>query len=462
MIDLINNNKITKYLHKSMILFIILFLFGCGGNEKQVEDKTSQEVDAYLTRLHENGKFNGSVLIGKKDSVIFSAAYGESNRELSIPNKDSTTYLIGSITKPFTAMAILLLEQEGKLNLSNKLSEYFPDFPKSGTVTIDMLLTHSSGIRDYHYLSDWVEISKLNKTPSYTIDRVIELTYDFEPGTKFKYTNSGYILLGLIIEKVSGLTFDEYVSTKIIEPLELTNTGIIDNRKIVKNIASGYSSNLRTTEAAEYINYYQPFSSGNMYSTTYDLWKFTMAVMNSKLLPNERTKSIFASGLGSYGYGWGIRDYDSLLAYGHLGAMNGFVGGITYIPDGDYFIAFLTNDDITPRYTVAENLAKIVMGKVVDLPIKKEYIQLRKDQIEPHLGKYMIKPGNTLDVFMDNGLVYMKESGQMRQELFPIGDNKYTFSILEMDVVFEDISKGKAQVLKLVGKNEIVAKRVEE
>ena len=452
----------NKNLHKSMILFIILFLFGCNSNEKPNENNLSKKVDAYLSRLNENGRFNGSVLICKNDSVIYSSAYGLANRELSKPNNDSTTYLIGSITKPFTAMAVLLLEQDGKLNLNNKLSDYFPVFPKSDSVTIEMLLTHSSGIRDYHYLPDWIEISKLDKTPEYTIERVAELSYDFEPGTNFKYTNSGYILLGLIIEKVSGLSFEEYVKTKIIEPLELTNTGIIDNRKMVDGLANGYSTNLKTSEKAEYINYYQPFSSGNMYSTTYDLWKFTKAVMKNKLLKEEKTKSIFTSGLGSYGYGWGIRNYDSVLAYGHLGAMNGYVGGITYIPEGEYFIAFLTNDDNTQRYTVAENLVKIVTGKEVGLPEKKKLINLTRKQIEPHLGKYMIKLGDTLDVFMDGGLVYMKETGQQKLELFPIGDNKYTFSVLEMDVVFEDIANGKAQVLKLVGKKEIVAKRVEE
>lgn len=450
-----------KYLHKSMILFIIFFLFGCDSTESPAENTIAMNANEYLSRLHENGKFNGSVLIGTGDSVIYKSAFGYANQELSLPNTDSTTYLIGSITKPFTAMAILLLEQEDKLNLSDKLSEYFPDFPQSEAVTIDMLLTHTSGIRDYHALPDWVEISKEDKTPEYTIERVTELPYDFEPGTKFRYTNSGYILLGLIIEKVSGLSFEEYVNTMIIEPLELTNTGIIDNKKMVSGLASGYSSNLRTTVKAEYINYYQPFSSGNMYSTVSDLWKFTKAVMNSKLLSAEKTKLIFETGLGGYGYGWGIRDYDSTLAFGHLGAMNGFVGGITYIPDSDYFIAFLTNDDNTQRYTVAENLAKIVVGKDVELPEKKELIKLTSEQIEPHLGKFLVKPGDTLDIFIDDGLVYMKETGQLRQELFPIDNNKYTFSVLEMDVVFEDPIGGKMQMLKLVGKNKIVAKRVE-
>ena len=436
-------------------------MFGCNSNEKSNENSLTEKVNTYLSRLHENGKFNGSVLICKKDSVIYSSAFGLANRELSKPNNDTTTYLIGSITKPFTAMAILLLEKEGKLELSNKLSAYFPYFPKSDSVTIEMLLTHTSGIRDYHYLPDWVEISKLDRTPEYTIDRVAELPYDFEPGTDFKYTNSGYILLGLIIEKVIGLSFEEYIKTKIIEPLELTNTGIIDNRKMVDGLANGYSTNLKTSEKAEYINYYQPFSSGNMYSTTFDLWKFTKAVMKNKSLTEEKTKSIFTSGLGSYGYGWGIREYDSVLAYGHLGAMNGYVGGITYIPEGEYFIAFLTNDDNTQRYTVAENLVKIVTGKEVGLPEKKKLINLTRKQIEPHLGKYMIKLGDTLDVFMDGGLVYMKETGQQKLELFPIGDNKYTFSVLEMDVVFDDIANSRPQVLKLVGKKEIVAKRVE-
>ena len=208
--------------------------------------------------------------------MFIKKSFGLSDKETGVENFDSTKFLIGSITKPFTALGILILEKEGKLKLNDKLSKYFPNFQSADIITIENLLTHTSGISDYKSLPDWKEDSQSDLTiPQTVITKMSTQPLLFLPGSKFRYSNVGYVLLGLIIEEESGQSFANFIQEKILSSLNLKNTGIINNTSDVPCLANGYTSNPRETIKAEYINYNQPFSSGNMYSTTYDLWLFT-------------------------------------------------------------------------------------------------------------------------------------------------------------------------------------------
>lgn len=419
----------------------------------------SSKVDAYLESHELNNRLSGNVLIAKGDSILYSRSFGLANRSFGIENATSTKFLIGSITKPFTAYAILLLENQGKLSLDDKLSTFFPEFPNAEKVTIKHLLTHRSGIKDYHAFSNWKEDGKLSVTPQSTMRTVAEDPFIFEPGERYSYTNSGYILLGLIIEQRSGQSFGEFMQNEVLNPLDLKNSGVMANGKIVADLAEGYSTNPREVKKAEYINYNQPYASGNMYSTPEDLWKFTMAVMSSKLLPAEKTEEIFQVS-ERYGYGWGIRNYDGVAAYGHHGAMNGFVGSMTYVPEGEYFVCFLTNDDNTPEYTLAEDLVAIIGGKVVVQPTEEKLIELSSAMKMSAIGDYLIKPGDTLKVFEAEGKLYLQETGQVKHELFPVGGDEYAFQLFEFRAVFSEPKEGKSQTLSFVGKANLSAKRI--
>jgi len=416
----------------------------------------SEKFDEYLERHHSNKEFNGNVLITKGDSIIFSKSYGYSNKEEERKNTASTKFLIGSITKPFTALAVLLLEQDNKIIIDSKLSEYFPDFESSDKITINQLLNHTSGLADYKSIDDWYEDSQSDKTTPYTtIEKMNGKPLLFEPGTNFRYSNVGYILLGLIIEKVSEVSFSKFVEDRILSPLKLENTGVIDNNSEVTNLAEGYTTTLRESTEAKYINYNQPFSSGNMYSTTKDLLKFTKAIMNSELLPVTKTKEIFDSGK-YYGYGWGIRNFDGIKAYGHYGGMNGFVGAITYIPDGDYFICILTNDDNTPKVRITNDLVSILFNKDVDLPEKTKLISL-SDEIKNQVkGKYKIKENHFLSIFENEGKLYLQEGNNEKHEMFPYDKYKFSFGLLEFNVEFSDIVNNKTQRLEFVGSSTIL------
>jgi CubicO group peptidase (beta-lactamase class C family) len=332
-------------------------------SQSTINNIFTDKLDSYLESRAKSKRFNGNILIAQGDSILYRKSYGLAQRQFAIPNSDSTKFLIGSITKPFTAYAVLLLVQQQKLTLNSTLDKFFPSFPNAQNVTIHHLLTHTSGIRDYHVLSNWRADSKRDITPQYVVKRMAEQPYRFEPGTNFRYSNTGYILLGLIIEQVTQQSFASFLQDAIFTPLGLDDTGVINNNTIVLYLAEGYTSTLRTTRRADYINYNQPFASGNMYSTPYDLCKFTQAVMNSTLLPIDVTEQIFTNNSGRYGYGWGIRSFTS-KACGHHGGMNGFIGSITYIPESKMFLCFLTTDDNTPKYSITEDIVALVTGNL--------------------------------------------------------------------------------------------------
>lgn len=196
-----------------------------------------------------------------------------------------------------------------------------------------------------------------------------------------------------------------------------------------------------------------------MYSTPKDLWKFTRAVMKIRLLSVQKTNEIFNSSQ-VYGYGWGIRDYDGLGAYGHYGAMNGFVGAMTYIPEGEYLVCFLTNDDNTPEYSIMEDLVKMINGNEVETPKRSTLIPLTESMKTKVVGDYLVKAGDTLKVFENDKRLFLQETGQNQHELFPIDSLEYSFKLFEFNAVFSDPIKEYSDTLKFIGKSKLVAKRI--
>lgn len=439
-----------------------MLISSCNENPKtqvQTDNPNLQKkIDEYIKAWIKKGKFNGSLLIAKGDSILYNNSFGLAQREFKIPNTTSTKYLIGSITKPFTAYAILLLEKEGKLSLDDKLSKYLPQFPNAESITIYHLLTHKSGVTDYHAFDNWEINSKLAPTPHSTLKTILKRPSEFQPGKKFSYSNTGYIILGLIIEQVSGLSFRQFIQKEITEPLKLHDTGVASNTTIIENLASGYTTNPRETKHTSYIDYNQAFTSGNMYSTTLDLWKFTQALMQSNLLSQEKTNEIFTCEK-HYGYGWGIRNFDGLKAYGHYGRMNGYVASLSYIPKDEYFVCYLTNDDNTPQQTLTKDLLQLIQGKNPKLPVYRQLVPLTNNMKSMVLGNYLVKPGDTLKVFELNESLYMQETGQTKHELFPVDSLEFEFALFDFTVAFSKPNYLNSDTLKFVGSSELKAIR---
>ncbi|UTW61787.1 beta-lactamase family protein [bacterium SCSIO 12741] len=398
-----------------------------------------REATNYLSAMAGNHRFNGQVLIAKGDNVLYRKALGYADRSNEKAFDDSSRFLIGSITKPFTAAAVLILVESGELALEDRLNKYFPEFPRAHEVTIRHLLNHTSGIKDYHELPNWKEESQRALLTSMDVVKAVAReSYRYEPGEKFHYSNTGYILLGLIIEQVSGQTFDHYLDMQIFQPLGLSHTGVIKNSVSIPNLVKGYRTNPLGSQEAEWINYDQPFSSGNVYSNLEDLRCFTRAVFQGTLFATHHLESIGAESSSIYELGWGIRSLDSLQLIGHVGAMNGFVGGISYWPEEDLFIGYLTNDDNTPRFEISHSLSQLALGYKVPIPERKTYRNQTDVDIGLYTGRYLVKPGDTLRVYEDGGQLYLQETGQESHIMFGYGANRFDFERLEFNAVFRD------------------------
>jgi CubicO group peptidase (beta-lactamase class C family) len=424
------------------------------------ETELQQKIDNYLLAHKANSRFNGSVYISEKGKPIFEEFYGFSKKAAKAKINSNTKFLIGSITKPFVAACILKLEQDGNFTRQTKLSAFFPDFPKADSVTIEHLLTHTSGISDYHDFDDWKTLSQTDLQPIDVINRVKERPYRFSPGTNFRYCNTGYIFLGLIIEKITGESFEKHLTKSILEPLNLKNTGVVKNDKTIDQLALGYTTTPRGSSLAEYINYNQPFTSGNMYSTTADLEVFCSAIMDSSLLGPRLTRATFEENSGRYGFGWGIRNFNATKAFGHYGGMNGFWGSFTYFPERDLFICFLANDDNTPKYTINKDLVAILSGDSFQIPEPVVFIEPTLDYLRKFEGDYLVKENDTLHVYAKENQLIIRETGQIEYELFPTESGLFQFTMHEYWTRFHETDSNTVDKLIFEGLVNFEARRI--
>ena len=227
------------------------------------QDKYSALVSQYMQAEATANHFSGAVLIMKQNKVLLRQAYGLADQELNVPNTPETKFRIGSITKQFTAACILQLIEQNKLSLDDKLSKFFPDFPKGDSVTIHMLLDHTSGIANYTDIPGFDKVARLSWSKDSMIDFFKNKPYNFSPGTKFSYTNSGFFLLGCIIEKVSGQSYKDYLRQHILDKLGMANTGVDKLDSILPFRAKGYSKKGDHYVNAEFISMEWPLSAGS-------------------------------------------------------------------------------------------------------------------------------------------------------------------------------------------------------
>jgi CubicO group peptidase (beta-lactamase class C family) len=313
-----------------------------------IPEELISEVDAWLgTVVDKTPFFSGSVLVASQDGILLSKGYGLANRQQKISNTPQTRYRIGSITKQFTAMAILILETQGKLKVVDPVCMYFADCPSTWkAITIHHLLTHTAGLPEFTNLRDNKSTLATASVPVRSLARFKDLPLEFAPGEKWVYCNSGYIVLGYIIEQVSKQPYEEFLKQSIFTPLGMGDTGYDHNED---GLAIGYP-NQDSIFPAEYIDMLTPFAAGGLYSTVEDLYKWDQALYTEKLVPQASLDKMFApqfvipdnDGI-SYGYGWFIGEDRGWRAYWHEGSINGFYSMIVRYPDIRFTMVILSN-----------------------------------------------------------------------------------------------------------------------
>lgn len=323
-------------------------------------------IDAWLNQQGKDGNFSGSVLVACQGDVLLSQGYGLADREQNIPNTPQTRFRLGSITKQFTAMAILILEARGKLDVKDPICNYIADCPSTWEgITIDHLLTHTSGIPDLISLPDYRSTLTTPSPPKQTIARFKDFPLDFQPGEKWSYSNSGYIVLGYIIEKVSGQSYEDFLQQSIFTPLNLRDTGYDHNSS---SLAVGYPDR-NSTLPAEFIDMSIPYAAGALYSTVEDLYRWEQALSTEQLVPQVYLDEMFTPHAAirenwgwAYGYGWFIGEERGRPFNFHRGEIPGFTTIIARYPDDQVTIIVLSNQENTDVELIQDFLSKKIFG----------------------------------------------------------------------------------------------------
>lgn len=349
----------------------LLLIITTAQSAAKAQDKAAK-IDALISSYLKAGKFNGSALVADRGKVVLSKGYGMADFEWDIRNTPDTKFRLGSITKQFTSMLIMQLVNEGKIRLDGKLSDYLPYYRKDtgDKITIHNLLTHTSGIPNYTSLKGFFE--EHSRDPYGVKDFVVKFCsgdLEFEPGSKWNYSNSGYFILGAIIEQITGKTYEQVLQERILDPVGLKDTGYDHHDTILKHRASGYEKTPKGLINAAYLDMTIPYAAGSLYSTVEDLYKWDQALYTEKLLPENLKKTMWTPFLHDYAYGWGV----SQLAIGdgsekvpvitHGGGINGFNTVIVRMVDEHSTIILLNNEGVAPLNEMSKAIASILHNK---------------------------------------------------------------------------------------------------
>lgn len=391
----------------------------------------NKKIEDYVQSFYDVGQFNGTVLVSKNGKRIFSSGYGYANFEWEIKNTPETKFRIGSITKQFTAMLIMQLVEEGKINLDDSISKHIPDYRKDigEKVTIHHLLTHTSGIPSYTALPDFGSVSM----KKYSVDDFTKefCSHDlaFEPGTKFSYNNSGYFLLGNIIEKVTNKSYADALAEKIFIPLGMKNSGYDLHQTILKHRAGAYSAGLAGVTNAAYLDMSLPYAAGSMYSNVNDLMIWDKALHEYALITKASTEKMYQpTALKNYAYGWSIdelpaEEYGKTLKnISHGGGINGFNTYISRLMDDKYLIVLLNNTGGAPLGEMSKGITKILYNKsytkAQPTPDKHLYSLMKNEGLQAATSEYenLIKQGKPMSERRLNAFGYALMALEMYKE----------------------------------------------
>ena len=328
------------------------------------------QADNYMRAAVANDQFTGAVLVARDGVPLIDTAYGMASYELGVPNTPQTVFHIASMTKQFTAMAIMQLRDRGKLNVGDPICTYIANCsPAWKSVTIRHLLTHTSGITNVSSLPQWDDdLSLKHYSRAGFVDLFRSLPLRFVPGDKYEYSNSGYFLLGLIVERVSGMSFGDYLKANIFTPLGMGHSTYDDNHAIVPGAASGYYSRGSAFITATYVDPSTRLGDTGIVSTTGDLLRWDQALYTDRLVSRRTLGEIFTPYRNGYGYGWEIGTRFGRKAIAHSGSDGGFSSYILRFPDDRLTVIILGNGDRMSAAKAAINLSAIVLGTPYKMP----------------------------------------------------------------------------------------------
>ena len=398
----------------------------------------ANRVAVYLKPFGDTGNLSGTVLVARHGRVLFRQSYGMANYELHVPNSSETRYHIASISKPFTAIAILQLQERGLLSVSDHLSRFLPDFPNGDRITLDMLLTHTSGIHDVNDLPDFDDFARSPHTLEQVVAKFAGVPLDFQPGTDQQYSNSNYNLLALVLEKVSGESYEDYLRKHIFEPAGMHNTGAdLDATRVVPSLASGYyPAGITGYEKAPYLDWSNKTGNGNLYSTADDLLRFDRALNTDTLLKSATRQKYFVEREGPLGegnlYGWYMWKRKGHRLMAGKGHGTGFTAELDRYPDDEVTVILLTNShsEVIDDPIIAPSLEAIIFGEQVPPVEPMRAVAIPESLLASYAGQYQYGPDYRFDpnarftLTAKNGFLFMR-IGDSHMPLVPISQTEF-------------------------------------
>ncbi len=412
--------------HSSLVGCVLFCLLCVTLSNAQLDDRLNE----YLRAFVDSGNFSGAVLVAQKGKIILRRGYGMANYELNVPNSPEIRFHIASVSKPFTAAAILQLEEQGRLQVADRVSRFLPNFPHGDEITLQHLLTHTSGIKNINDLPDYNAFACLPHTLEELVGKFASVPLDFPPGSSYHYSNSNYNLLALIIEKVSGEAYGDYIQKHIFDPAGMRDSGNDgDASRLIVLAASGYQpAGAVGFEKVGYLDWSNKTGNGSLYSTLDDLYRFDRALKTNVILKEATRQKYFVGGKGNR-FGWFTKEFNGHRLMSSNGRSPGFTAELDRYPDDDVTIIVLSNSYATASQDpIAPALAAIVLGQQPP-PGLPPLAKISDSILRSYAGKYQFgpdyfSPNAIADIAPGSGYLLM-QAGTFRTPLIPISSTEF-------------------------------------
>jgi CubicO group peptidase (beta-lactamase class C family) len=402
-------------------------------------------------------------LVVRGNNVLLNKGYGFANLEWNIPNSPAAKFRLGSITKQFTAASILLLEERGKLKVDDLVKKYMPDTPAAwDKITIFNLLTHTSGIPSFTDFPDYASLEPFSTTPEQLVARFRDKPLDFQPGEKMSYSNSGYVLLGYLIEKISGESYEKFVQENIFTPLGMKDSGYDSNSAIILHRAAGYAPGPNGPINAGFVNMTVPLSAGALYSTTGDLLRWEQGLFGGKVLSPSSLQKMTTPFKNDYAFGLAVHMVNGRKLIDHGGGIEGFNTMLAYYPEEELTVIVLGNLNGPAPQEIALKLAAVVHGEKVVMPPEHKEVRVDPKLFDGYIGRYELAPSFILTITREDDHLFEQATGQSKFQIYPESDRDYFLKVVDAQITFVTGVNGRATELILhQGGIDQHAKRIE-
>ncbi len=439
---------------------------------KDVPVPSSEKLtDSYYNSLTAKKYPGVAVLVARDGEVLYRKGFGYADIENNVLATPDTKFRVGSVTKQFTAAAILKLQENNLLNVNDKLSKFIPDFPRGDEVTIYMLLTHTSGIHSYTNNPDFLSKVTKNISPDSLVNAIKKDPYDFNPGEKMLYNNSGFFILGYIISKVSGKPYDVFLKENFFDPLHMNNTGIYYTGIKLDNEAKGYG--LITGSYKPALNWDMSWAggAGAIYSTVDDLLKWNQALYGGKVLKKESldaalTPAVLKTGEEPsmrYGFGLGLVKSRGMDVISHSGGLHGFLTQLSYYPKEKLTVVMFTNTSEPQVNFNPEKIGEAFLWDKMDKQTSYTETSINPADLQQYTGRYELLNVGVFTITTEKDKIYAQLSGQPKFEIFPMAKDEFFFKVVEARLKFMKDEQGEINsVVLFQNGQELKAKKLKE